>query len=621
MSDPINYLSFKYTGKEFKTTQLPLVKTKNRETTRVHLFKKTAKNINEADDVYAIAAKKIKPEEPKQLNFFEKGRYIIHRHVQKNREGKVTETWYKINKNSLIKRLSNLGINENEIKAQISGNFTKSDDFEKYLNEKAAEHFKKDKPSNKIVQNPMLKTEAKPPKRIKVQETEQELQKITHKPEKADRGATNPQSQTDQTSEPDPSKIAEENPPIKFSKITEVKPAELAPHPISEAILKDFQTKVNLRFNENKKITNSPEMIAFNDALTKNPTIKDLCIKGVRNAVPYIKDVLSCNAWITIKNACFYIQEPSFFIHPAGQLKDYLPLLSTQEKEEIEREVEVVKNQIRHLLKSYFEEKNKSPTPPESALKPSKKSVKVEQRPSERPEAVDYLNQHKEAFDIRGEKWVTEDLLSVYNKYLHDNSQGKLARPFGVNFVPLLKTQFEDDPWVCPNPKDEDYKKSAKKYGVTGRLALFFAEMIEHNPEALKQNVAIPVTLNDNHWCLFFIDPETKTIEFFDSFGKAGEHPQIKKEAEDLQKVLRIATKQNYRYENKVTKAVQFDGHQCGIWALKFTEERQKNPNLQVEDLATSDPSGMIQNHRELILDNFCDKIIPKLKKQLNLVG
>lgn len=93
-----------------------------RAKSRIHLFDKTK---NDALDRFAIAAKKIDSNHPK-LNFFERHFYLLHKHG----EGR-NAVWYKINKNSLVKRL---GVNKESLNAFVDHKgFTNQKTFEKFL--------------------------------------------------------------------------------------------------------------------------------------------------------------------------------------------------------------------------------------------------------------------------------------------------------------------------------------------------------------------------------------------------------------------------------------------------------------------------------------------------------
>lgn len=91
-------LSFKFVSLE---SALPLHNSKGLAKSRIHLFDYKGES---GKDPYAIAAKMIQVKEdaiPK-LNLFDKKFYFLHCHCDEN----AKKTWYKINKNSLQKRLN-----------------------------------------------------------------------------------------------------------------------------------------------------------------------------------------------------------------------------------------------------------------------------------------------------------------------------------------------------------------------------------------------------------------------------------------------------------------------------------------------------------------------------------
>lgn len=100
----IEPISYRYAPSE---GALPLPKSKGKTKERIHLFKYEG---DPNKDPYAVAVKKLKSSTPK-LNIFEKKFSILHA-VKEGAE----VTWYKINKNSLKKRLN---IQDRELKKVI----------------------------------------------------------------------------------------------------------------------------------------------------------------------------------------------------------------------------------------------------------------------------------------------------------------------------------------------------------------------------------------------------------------------------------------------------------------------------------------------------------------------
>lgn len=156
-------LSFQYVSNE---GALPLTaeKSKGSAKSRVHLFKYTGE---EGKDRYAVAAEQVNT--PK-LNWIERKLCILHQHVDKN----GTKTWYKINKNSLKKRLN---IDSKELTQVLDSKtgITKSDAMESLIKRKyaALEHIDLHPKKKKV------EKEEKPiaiPKEIK--KLEKKLEKI-----------------------------------------------------------------------------------------------------------------------------------------------------------------------------------------------------------------------------------------------------------------------------------------------------------------------------------------------------------------------------------------------------------------------------------------------------------
>lgn len=120
------------------------------------------------------------------------------------------------------------------------------------------------------------------------------------------------------------------------------------------------------------------------------------------------------------------------------------------------------------------------------------------------------------------------------------------------------------------------------------------AEKIKYDTS---KDIAIPIHLNKNHWGLVYIDHEKKTVEFYDSMANNQGYPNIDKNIKEIAKKFG-----GYEVKYKVTKQLQFNGHDCGPWTMYFLQNRLENKNVDFNLLDRNKVGPMITNYRRHIV-------------------
>lgn len=121
------------------------------------------------------------------------------------------------------------------------------------------------------------------------------------------------------------------------------------------------------------------------------------------------------------------------------------------------------------------------------------------------------------------------------------------------------------------------------------------------------------VLVSGCHWALLIIDREIKKVEYYDSKPNPGEE-DYERTIKDAKKIAKNLV---YEFEEKITKSIQLDTYQCGIWVLYFLEERIKNPNISFNTL--SNPSKLIANFREHVSASFL--VVDQVLKARRIAG
>lgn len=119
-------------------------------------------------------------------------------------------------------------------------------------------------------------------------------------------------------------------------------------------------------------------------------------------------------------------------------------------------------------------------------------------------------------------------------------------------------------------------------------------------------NLDIPVDLlvSNNHWTLVYIDRQRRTVEYYDSKEKYGNHDEIVHKltsiAEELSK--QESNQPPYQFICKINRVLQPDIYQCGPWMLYFLENRLINPDFDFNTLNIDEAQNIIKAYREKVI-------------------
>lgn len=186
-------------------------------------------------------------------------------------------------------------------------------------------------------------------------------------------------------------------------------------------------------------------------------------------------------------------------------------------------------------------------------------------------------------FDIRGNKWLDNEHLYRYFKYL-ELSHPQLFVPAGslITIANLDEAIFQIG--------------SLKKRNNPADIAA----------NAEKTIVAFPVLVSGNHWILVFIDCKARLVECYDSKMNYGQYVDVVQRLESLAKEI---TKRDpgapYKVISKISKSLQEDGFECGPWTLYFLEKRLTELNVDFNKLNAKQSKIMIAEFRLKVLEKI----------------
>ena len=113
-----------------------------------------------------------------------------------------------------------------------------------------------------------------------------------------------------------------------------------------------------------------------------------------------------------------------------------------------------------------------------------------------------------------------------------------------------------------------------------------------------------------NHWTLIYINFDKRVVEYYDSKKRYGTYDAIVEKLEALTATLNEQypdIDRPFQFESKITKTLQPDSYQCGVWVLYFIEKLLANPD---EDFNTLDI-----NAAQIIIATYRRSIIPFLEE------
>lgn len=132
--------------------------------------------------------------------------------------------------------------------------------------------------------------------------------------------------------------------------------------------------------------------------------------------------------------------------------------------------------------------------------------------------------------------------------------------------------------------------------GIQETDAILFLDEALRKAQTENKVVATYMRVSQNHWTLVFIDPQKKTIEYYDSMQKYGNHKQITAELENL------ANEHNFTFQAVIDRKIQNNGHDCGPYVIYFLEKRLEQLESNSSDLTTDLlAQGDMKNYRKIL--------------------
>ena len=176
--------------------------------------------------------------------------------------------------------------------------------------------------------------------------------------------------------------------------------------------------------------------------------------------------------------------------------------------------------------------------------------------------------------DMRGEKWVKSSAMHSYMTYLATQYPQITLSDFPV--FPTVKNLYEEivvkTPEIIPNFNSVD--------------------------------LPIPVFVSGNHYILVYISRKERKISYYDSLVDHGEHEAILKE---LQRVATALTDSKddkpFIVSRKITKILQLNAYQCGVWVLYFLENLLLYPEIDFNKLDVKESQKIIAKYRIHVMD------------------
>ncbi|HEY4831484.1 MAG TPA: Ulp1 family isopeptidase [Waddliaceae bacterium] len=84
------------------------------------------------------------------------------------------------------------------------------------------------------------------------------------------------------------------------------------------------------------------------------------------------------------------------------------------------------------------------------------------------------------------------------------------------------------------------------------------------------------------HYTLIFIDNVTRCVEFYDSVVQSANHRQVEVRLKEIATLLsaKYPGPRPYEMSCKITKPLQWEGPDCGVWVMYFAAEKLNDPTV-----------------------------------------
>lgn len=210
------------------------------------------------------------------------------------------------------------------------------------------------------------------------------------------------------------------------------------------------------------------------------------------------------------------------------------------------------------------------------------------------------ISGHFQRFHVQGKIQLNESIVNCFFKCLADNYKNDLYSLKG-GYIQVDSNHPNVNEIRNGEPdKNNYYRFDSSFWNINDRLEKEIIQVCEDNrvntqagrnvalmcaanklPKGknLEKAYAMPLVVKDNHhYTMIFIDPKTKTIEYYDSMLITNDNPTIKQSLEDIKKFLIAYTgEKKWDIKQGITTACQFNGVDCGAWINFFAQKRLGN--------------------------------------------
>ena len=182
--------------------------------------------------------------------------------------------------------------------------------------------------------------------------------------------------------------------------------------------------------------------------------------------------------------------------------------------------------------------------------------------------------------------WVTNSFIHDYFLYLASRYYPQVTIPFAFPDISLNEMEYHIH---TLNQKTTNYQKT---------------------------NYAFFLSVCDNHWMFVYINRTKRTVEYYDSKRAYGGF-EYSKIVNELTRIAALLTEEEpgdkpFKLELKITKLLQPDSYQCGIWVMYFFDNILKDQNVDFNKLAnpqkTIEAFRIETMHRMIQVDGIIKK-------------
>jgi len=205
------------------------------------------------------------------------------------------------------------------------------------------------------------------------------------------------------------------------------------------------------------------------------------------------------------------------------------------------------------------------------------------------------------------------DAIGSGHKQMHDLKKIRNTFLSKIEHDPILKNDQLEIHHGINNTKAFEYIRSAIHDGLDDtavynsvsesiRKDLEKVSSLEYFKAMIQKNCNLeffyaPFNISGNHWVLIHINKKKKVVEYYDSKCHYGNFDKV---TAMLQK---LADELGYEFKSRITKSLQPDGYQCGVWIAFFMKKLLEDPDVDFNTLNTN-----IADFRKEIIPYFGDE-------------